>query len=198
MILHGELRNHNTKGDNNKLRRNGKIPGNIYGKNLKNMLVEFAELEVFNVLRKNGEHGILDVDVDGKTYKAIIKEVQKDPLTKKIIHLDLYKVDDKEKIHAKVPVVIKGEEYLKGMNAVVQKIQDEVEVECSADKVPKFIVADITKINKDKITVSDLEIAEEISVIAPPNALIATIVKANQIVEEDKEEAWKVSSWIFL
>ncbi|SEF56316.1 large subunit ribosomal protein L25 [Caloramator fervidus] len=189
MILHGELRNHNTKGDNNKLRRNGKIPGNIYGKNLKNMLVEFAELEVFNVLRKNGEHGILDVDVDGKTYKAIIKEVQKDPLTKKIIHLDLYKVDDKEKIHAKVPVVIKGEEYLKGMNAVVQKIQDEVEVECSADKVPKFIVADITKINKDKITVSDLEIAEEISVIAPPNALIATIVKANQIVEEDKEEA---------
>ncbi|MCX7904661.1 MAG: 50S ribosomal protein L25 [Caloramator sp.] len=187
MILHAHLREHNTKGDTHKLRRTGHVPANLYGRDINNMLVEFGELELCSVLKKVGEHGIVDVDVDGKNYKAMIKEVQKDPVSQKVLHIDLYKVNEKEKVHARVPIVIKGEEYLRNMNAVIQKVQDEVEVECSVDKVPKYLAVDITNLNKDKITVADLEVSEEISIIAPPNMLLATLVKAGETVREAEE-----------
>ena len=188
MILNANLREHKTKGDTHKLRREGHVPANLYGREIQNMLVEFAELELNNVLKKTGDHGIIDVNINGKNYKAMIKEVQRDPINKKVMHLDLYKVDEKQKIHAKVPVLIKGEEYLRSNNSIVQKMQDEVEVECSVDNVPKYLVADVSRLSKkDKITVADLEVAEEISVIEPPSTILASLVKVGETIEEAEE-----------
>ena len=64
-----------------KARKNGKVPGVLYGKAIKNLLFEVGELELAHEVARNGQHGVLDFCLDGEKHKGLIKEVQKDPVT---------------------------------------------------------------------------------------------------------------------
>jgi large subunit ribosomal protein L25 len=180
--LHANIREKVSKGENHRLRNSGRIPGVIYGLNNANFSVEFAQEEIFNVLNKSGGTAIVDVSVNGSSEKAMLKEVQRDPLTRKVTHVDLQRVDNIHKVHAKVPVVVRGEDRLKGMGAMAQIQVDHVEVECTPDKLPRQIIADISRLDVgQKLTVAQLEIAEEIAVLNDPNTIIAAIsyIKSN-------------------
>ena len=99
-----------------KARRNGKVPGVLYGKKINNLLFEVGELELCHEIGVNGEHGVLEFNLDGETHKGLIKEVQRDPVTNKIIHLDLEELKGKNKIVSAVPIHYIGEEYLKSFD----------------------------------------------------------------------------------
>ena len=81
-----------------KARRNGKVPGVLYGKKMNNLLFEVGELELCHEIAANGEHGVLEFSLDGEGHRGLIKEVQRDPVTNKIIHLDLEELKGKNKI----------------------------------------------------------------------------------------------------
>lgn len=181
-ILHANIRQKVSKGENHRLRNQGRIPGVIYGLNTGTYNVEFAQEEIFNVINTSGGSAIVDVDVNGSNHKVMLKEVQRDPLTRKITHVDLQRVDNTHKVHAKVPVVVRGEDRLKGMGAMAQIQLDNIEVECTPDKLPRQIIADISRLDVgQKLTVAQLEVAEEIAVLNDPNTIIAAItyIKSN-------------------
>ena len=167
-----------------KARRNGKVPGVLYGKKINNLLFEVGELELCHEIGVNGEHGVLEFNLDGETHKGLIKEVQRDPVTNKIIHLDLEELKGKNKIVSAVPIHYIGEEYLNKKGIVLQKEKDSVKVECSIESLPKYIDFNIGTGN-----VGDLEVASEISVLDDLNSVIASVSYERKTVQEDMELA---------
>lgn len=176
-----------------KARRNGKVPGVLYGKKMNNLLFEVGELELCHEIAANGEHGVLEFSLDGEGHRGLIKEVQRDPVTNKIIHLDLEELKGKNKIISSVPIHYIGEEYLNKKGIVVQKEKDSVKVECSIDALPKYIdfnigTGDVGSVYK----FGDLEVASEISILDDLNSVIAsisyerkTVVENNELAKED-------------
>lgn len=175
-MLNANIRLHASKGENNRLRVRGKVPAVLYGMKDQNMLVEFGEMELSRVLNSSGEHGVIKLNLSGKTEEALIKEVQRDPVTRRVTHMDLQRVNNSEIIKAKVPVVIKGEEYFKNSGTIVQQQVNSVEVECTPDKLPKHIYADLSTLGgRHRITVGDLEVGEEISILNNPLSTVVTL-----------------------
>ena len=173
-----------------KARKNGKVPGVLYGKAIKNLLFEVGELELAHEVARNGQHGVLDFCLDGEKHKGLIKEVQKDPVTNKIIHLDLEEVNWAEKVVSSVPIHYIGEEFLNKKGIVLQKEKDSVKVECTVDSIPKYIDFNIgTGTVGSVYKFGDLEVASEISVLDDLNSVIASISYERNTVSRDMEEA---------
>ena len=157
-----------------KARKNGKVPGVLYGKAIKNLLFEVGELELAHEVK----------------HKGLIKEVQKDPVTNKIIHLDLEEVNGAEKVVSSVPIHYIGEEFLNKKGIVLQKEKDSVKVECTVDSIPKYIDFNIgTGTVGSVYKFGDLEVASEISVLDDLNSVIASISYERNTVSRDMEEA---------
>ncbi len=99
--------------NNNKIRKEGKVPGIIYGNNLNNLMFEVGEIELNSIISQIGEHGVTDVNYEGKDYKVLVKEVQKDPVKKNVIHIDLENVTNSSNlINAEIPILFSGDELI--------------------------------------------------------------------------------------
>lgn len=184
------LNKRDTSVSNNakKLRRDGKIPGVLYGKKINEFMFEVGELDLCREISKNGEHGIINFDLNGKGCQALIKDVQRDPVTHKIIHLDLEELGHNEKIVSTVPIQYEGEGFLNKKGMILQKEKDSIRVECNADELPKYIKININGSNNGYVyRAGDLEVASELSIIDDLNTVIASVVYERKTVSDDME-----------
>lgn len=171
-----------------KSRKNGKVPGVLYGNKINNLLFEVGELELCHEIGINGEHGILEFNLDGESHRGLIKEVQRDPVTNKIIHLDLEELNGKNKVISSVPIHYVGEEYLNKKGIVLQKEKDSVKIECSIESLPKYIDFNIGKGNVGSVyKFGDLEVASEISILDDLNSVIASVIYERKTVKDNNE-----------
>lgn len=169
-----------------KARKNGKVPGVLYGKKISNLLFEVGELELAHEIGINGEHGVINFDLDGEEHKGLIKEVQRDPVTNKIIHLDLEELKGKNKIISSVPIHYIGEDYINQKGIVLQKEKDSVKVECSVESLPKYIDFNVGTGNVGSVyKFGDLEVASEISILDDLNSVIASVSYERKTVSDD-------------
>ena len=183
-------RDSNIPNNAKKLRRNGRVPGILYGKKLNEFMFEVGELELCREISKNGEHGIINYDINGEERKALIKDVQRDPVTHKIIHLDLEELDENKKIISSVPIYYEGEGFLNKKGMVLQKEKDSIKVECIADNLPKYVKIKINDGNNGYVyRAGDLEVASELSIIDDLNTVIASVTYERKTVSDDMEEA---------
>lgn len=172
-----------------KARKKGKVPGILYGKKINNLLFEVGELELCHEIALNGEHGVLEFDLDGETHKGLIKEVQRDPVTNKIIHLDLEELKGKNKIISSVPIHYVGEDYINQRGIVLQKEKDSVKVECNVESLPKYINFNVGKgVVGSVYKYGDLEVASEISILDDLNSVIASVSYERKTVSDDMDE----------
>lgn len=171
-----------------KSRKNGKVPGVLYGNKINNLLFEVGELELCHEIGISGEHGVLEFNLDGESHRGLIKEVQRDPVTNKIIHLDLEELNGKNKVISSVPIHYVGEEYLNKKGIVLQKEKDSVKVECSIESLPKHINFNIGNGNVGSVyKFGDLEVASEISILDDLNSVIASVIYERKTVKDNNE-----------
>lgn len=173
-------RNKNTSHESRKERRMGKVPGILYGKNVNNFMFEVGELELDKEITSVGGHGVINTSIDGKEYKTLIKEIQRDAVNHKIIHIDLQELSNESKITTEVPLIFMGEDKVMKNGGIIQKEKNNVKVQCYAENIPKYINVDLSKmIMGDTYRVSDIEVSNEISIIDEANTLIASITGSN-------------------
>lgn len=184
-------RNKTTLHEARKERRKGLIPGIIYGKSINNIMFEIAELELNKEITKSGEHGILNVNLDGENHKTLIKEIQRDPVHHKITHIDLAQLSENTVVQTEVPIVFNGEDLIMKRGGAVQKEKANVKVQCKGENIPKYINVDLSKLDiGDSYRIGDIEMAQDISIIEDFNAIIASITmnkKPSDIEEEIAE-----------
>ncbi|WP_027308869.1 50S ribosomal protein L25 [Caloramator sp. ALD01] len=189
MQIQAKVRQRVSKSENHRLRKSGKLPAVIYGLNRENFNIEIAMEDVFEVLKKDGPHAIVDINVDGKHENAMIKDIQRDPIDGKVLHVDFERVEGNKKVHTKVPINYTGEDYLKSRGLLIQKEISYVEVDAPADRIPKNITIDLSSITGNyKVTLKDVEIAEEIAIDLSENATIAQIYYLKEEKNQDTVE----------
>lgn len=173
-------------------RRQGLVPGVLYGKKMGNFLFEVGELDLGRELSSSGEHGIINFSFNGKDEKALLKEVQRDPVSHKVIHIDLEEITTNKEIQSEVPIQFIGEEWLNNKGAVLQKEKAVVKVSCKPDNLPKSIKIDVSKGELgDVYRFADLEFGEEISIIDDGETVVASISNerrlTSQLLEQEME-----------
>jgi len=169
-------------------RREGKVPGVVYGKRLGSLMFEIGEMELIEELSRTGEHGALKFDLDGYNGTAVIKEVQKDPVSHKVIHIDLEEVNRNSVLQAEVPIKLEGKEFLSKKGIVIQNQKESVKISCKAEDVPKSIGINVSNAKLGSIyKLSDLEIGSEISILDNLSTVFASVV-SRQFIETKASE----------
>ncbi|WP_160678594.1 50S ribosomal protein L25 [Clostridium sp. C8-1-8] len=175
-----------------KVRRSGKVPGIVYGKGMQNFMFEIGELELNHVITEYGEHGVIDIDLNEQKKTVLIKELQRDPVTHKVIHLDLETIDKNQKIITTVPLHFKGEGILNSYGAIIQKEKSSIKVSCTPDNLPKYLEVDISQSSiGSTYKVSDIEVGQEISIIDDLNTVLGSVSYEHKIQESVEPEERK-------
>jgi large subunit ribosomal protein L25 len=178
--LNVKIRSKNSVHSAKKTRIRGVVPGILYGKELQSTLFEIGDLELNSHITKNGEHGTIEINMDGKDYKTLIKEIQRDPVTRKIIHMDLEALSSSKKVITEVPIHFSGENQLKAQGSIIQKEKTNIKVECTSDNIPSHFDIDISNLRRgEPFRVCDVEFGSEISVIDDLNTIIVSMAKGN-------------------
>lgn len=170
------------------LRRDGILPGNVYGKKEKSLAIQVELREFQKVFDEAGETGLLDLLV-GKTSKPVlIDNVQEDPVTSNFLHVDFRQVDLKEKITAEVPIEIVGEPPAEkqGLGTLVQHI-DEVEVEALPMDFPDKFEIDVTKLEDVGMALFVKDLTYDKKKVKIESDLEEIVVKIEPLREEEKE-----------
>lgn len=156
------------------LRNSGKIPANIFGKNIKSEAVSVEYKEFDSVFKSAGETQI--IDLSGKP--VLVSNVHVDPTSGDYLHVDFRQIDLKEKITAHVPVEIVGESPAEkqSLGTVVQQL-DEIEVEALPTDLPEKIEVDqsvLTEVDQ-AIFVKDLKIDKKISLLTDLESIVVKV-----------------------
>jgi len=167
-----------------RLRQMGIMPASVYGKDFESITIQMDAKEVNLMFEEHGESGLIDLQIEKETFPVLFKNPQFHPVTGDLVHVDMYKVDLKEKTTVEVPIEIIGESASAKMGNVLINVIDSVEVEALPTDLPENFVVDISKLEtlEDMITVADLEYDKEImTIITDPEQVIVK-------TEEPKEE----------
>ena len=171
-----------------KLRRDGLLPANVYGKDLSSLAIQVNLKEFQAVFKEVGETGLIDLQVNNETRPVLVKNLQLQYPSHMPLHADFYQVNLKEKVKAMVPVEVTGEP-----KAVTDKIGillqqlSEVEVEALPNELPENITVDVTNLAAigDQITIEQLQIPQGVPVLTDPGQIV---VKIDEPVQEEPEE----------
>ncbi|NGT56420.1 50S ribosomal protein L25 [Clostridium perfringens] len=175
-----------TRHSSRQCRRKGLVPGVIYGKGINNFLFEIGELELNHALSVTGEHGLLSINSQEGSLNTLIKEVQRDPVTRRVLHIDLEKVEGNEEIETAVPINYVGEEYINKLDAVLQKNLDSINVKCSPSNIPKGVNLNVGRAKPgDQFKIADVEFGNEITVVDDLNSIVASVSYDQKIITQE-------------
>ncbi len=173
-----------------KLRREGFIPANIFGKKINSMVIKVKHKDFREVYNKAKRTSVIYIQFGEKELPVLVNEVQYHPVTQQILHVEFKKVDLTVKTQAYVPVVLKGES-----EAVTQKGAEiltpvrKVLVEALPTDIPNEIELDVTMLKNigDEIKVKDIKKNNKYSILEEEDKILA-VASAHKKEEEKMEK----------
>ncbi|MFO1211488.1 large subunit ribosomal protein L25 [Paenacidovorax caeni] len=138
-------------GASRRLRNAGKTTGIVYGGTAEPQAIELDHNALWHALKKEAFHSsILEMELAGQTSKVVLRDVQYHPFKQLVLHVDFQRVDDKTKIHLKVPLHFEGAENsqaVKVEGCTVTPLLHELDVVCMPSQLPEFIKVDLSQLN---------------------------------------------------
>jgi len=157
------------------LRRQGRIPGVLYGHEV-NQPIALDAKELEKLLARITRSSRITVELDGKRLPTFIKEIQYDPLTDHVIHIDLYHPVPDRPVTVEIPVRPRGEAKGRKEGGVLQMLRDVVKVQGAVEQIPEVIEIDVTELGIGQaVHVNELKL-EGVRVLTPGEATIVTVV----------------------
>ncbi len=157
------------------LRRQGRIPGVLYGHEV-NQPIAVNARELEKLLARITRSSRITVELNGKRLATFIKEIQYDPLTDRVIHIDLYHPAPDRPVTVEVPVRLRGEAKGRKEGGVLQLLRDVVRVQGMIEQIPEVIEIDVSELGVGQaVHVNELKL-EGVRVLTPGEATIVTVV----------------------
>ena len=171
MKVVAETRKLTGSGASRRLRRAAKVPGILYGANAAPTQIAVDHNPLYHSLRVEAFHAsILDMELDGKTEKVVLRDVQWHPYKPQVLHIDFQRVAADQKITMSVPLHFKNQEVspaVKEQKAIVNHVLTEIEVSCLPANLPEFIEIDLSGLT--------LEHSVHLSAVKLPNGVTAVV-----------------------
>lgn len=175
-----------------RLRREDSIPAVVYGQGMEPISISVARRDLRIALSgPAGMNTVLDLSVDGATYPAIVKEIQRHPVRRTVQHVDFIQINLAEDITVSVPVRLEGEAKAVEQNdGFVDLVMNELEVTTTPRSIPDEIVVDITDMTMDStITVADIVLPDGVIATADPELPVVTVLTVRTPVLDEEAEA---------
>lgn len=173
-----------------KIRKNGFVPAVVYGHHLESISIQIKQDVATKFAQNHSIGSKVLVKIDGEEQLAIFKEFQRDPLSRKLIHIAFHALTSGEKVKVTLPIIYMNKNSLE-RDTVLQEQMSKIEI----STLPKFLIEhvniDISKYSLgDSVFVSDLDISndENIEVISPQESQVCTLTHAAKFLEELPED----------
>ena len=157
-------------GASRRLRNAGKAPGIVYGAEAAPQLIELDHNALWQALKKEAFHStVLDMELSGQSSKVLLRDVQLHPFRQQVLHIDFQRVSAKQKIHVKIPLRYSGEEEspaVKLGKALVNHIQNELEISCLPADLPEAIKVDLSTLEVGAtLTLKDITLPQGVEAV---------------------------------
>jgi len=190
--LSAKARDNGGKGVARKLRSEGRIPAVVYGHGRDPQALSIATRELERLLDHiSAESTVIDLDIDGRGSRTLIREIQRHPFKRQILHVDFQELVAGEKITVNIPVILVGvPDGVRMDGGVLDQVMREIEVEVDPSNIPNHIDVDVTKLTiGTSIHVGDITLPEGVESMAEDDATICVVSAPRAAVEETAAEA---------
>ena len=184
------------KGPARRSRRQGNIPAVVYGPETDPKPIEVTERAFRAAIKQAaGTSAIINLDVNGKSSKVIIRDIQRDPVTSHVVHVDFHAISMNKPLHLSIPLTFTGTARgAKTDGGILQTTMRELEISCLPADIPEHIDVDVTDLGiGDSIHVRDLEVPNAKILAEPQRTVVVvaapTVVKVDEPTEEEAVEA---------
>jgi large subunit ribosomal protein L25 len=179
-------------GASRRLRISGRTPGIIYGGSGTPELIEVDHNALWHALKKEAFHAaILDMEMDGKESKVLLRDVQYHPYKQLVLHIDFQRVEADHKLTMKVPLHFSGDELspaVKLENCLLTHVVNEVSISCLPADLPEFIAVDLSSMKKGaSLHLSDLVMPTGVAAVVngknDPVIVSVVVLAAPEVVD---------------
>ena len=181
------------KGASRRLRGSGKVPGVVYGGENPAQPIELDHNNLFHKLKLEAFHAsILTMDMEGQKEPVLLRDIQMHPFKLQVLHIDFQRVDQRKKIHMKVPLHFINAETAPGVKlsgGIVSHVLTELDVSCLPKDLPEFITVDLVDLTAgNTVHLSNLKMPEGVEIPAllkGEDLPVATIVIPRGVAAEE-------------
>ena len=171
-------------GASRRLRITGRTPGIVYGGGAEPQQIEIDHNALWHALKKEAFHAaVLDMELDGKDNKVLLRDVQMHPFKQLILHVDFQRVDASTRLHMKVPLHYSGDENspaVKTEGCIANHVITEIEVLCLPTDLPEFIAVDLSGLKKGaSLHLADVALPKGVTAVTHGNknpVLVSVVV----------------------
>ncbi len=185
--LNANSRDGKGKGAARTLRSQGQIPAVIYGHGREPQALALNARDLDKMLSHiQAESTVIEVSVGGQTAKTLIREIQRHPIKRQILHVDFQALVAGEKVTVSIPIVLQGiPEGVRLEGGVLDQTLREVEIEVDPSNIPDHIEYDVTNmVIGDSVHISDLKVPEGVEVLDDPETSVAVLAAPRAVIEE--------------
>jgi large subunit ribosomal protein L25 len=183
--IEAEARTEFGKGAARRIRRADKVPAVIYGSDNQPVHITLPGHDAMMALKHGGANALLDVQLEGRSYLALTKQVQSDPVKGFLEHIDFVEVKKGEKVTVDVPVVVEGEATTEAL--VVTELNT-VSVEAEATNIPEQVTVSVEGAEPGvQVFAKDLELPSGSTVLTDDEQLVVNVVHAPTAAEIEAE-----------
>jgi large subunit ribosomal protein L25 len=194
--LTAERRDAKGSGPSRRLRRAGQVPAVLYGGDKDPVMLMFDHDAIYHQLENEAFHtSILTVKVDSDADRAILRNVQMHPFKPRVMHVDLQRISETQKLHMLVPIHVNGEEVAPGVKlegGIVSRLMTEVDISCLPHQLPEFLSVDVSELHiGESLHLSDIPLPEGVTMTSLAHGggdLAVVSVAAVRVVEEEVAE----------
>jgi len=161
-----------------RLRTQGFVPAVLYGESVESTPLVLSKKDIVQILRlESGENTIFKIEVGADTYDSMIKDMQIDPATDELLHVDLIRISMDKPIRVTVPVVHRGEPFgVKTEGGFIDFVTREVEIECLPRDIPESLSIDISDLHiNQSYKIQAMPVPDGIKVLTDPNTVLVLI-----------------------
>jgi large subunit ribosomal protein L25 len=190
LLLEAQVREHTGSKAAARIRKQGQLPAIVYGHKQEPVAIALDAHEFTEGLHHG--HRLMDVKIDGKTQKMIVKDLQYDYLGRDIVHADLMRVDVTETVRITVPIELKGTAQGTHEGGIVEEHADHIEIECQVTNMPEAIVVSVKELGVGQsIHAGEIALPNGVTLVSSPETLLVAchVMAAAKTTEELEEEA---------
>lgn len=178
ITLKAKKRENLSRSTTKQLRKDGYIPGVVYGKSQEPITVSVNNIDLIKTIRDEGRNAIISLEIeDEKPVDVMVHDYQKEIVKDDIIHVDFFAVDMAEEMDVQVPVRIEGEAIGVKEGGVLQQPVFELQVRAKPADIPEEITVDVTNLNiGDSLAVQDIEKTGNYEILDDPETTVVVIL----------------------
>ncbi|MCJ7769188.1 MAG: 50S ribosomal protein L25, partial [Dehalococcoidales bacterium] len=181
------------------MRKQGITPTHLFGHGIESLALQCNTTDLQRIIAKGGTTRLIDIEIEAEKHprSAFIREIQRDEISGRLLHVDFYEINKAEKITANIPVILTGEApALRARDNMIEHLLNEIGVECLPDKLPPQIEIDLSPLEESgqSIHVKDIKLDKDIVITTDPEQIIVKVSRVKVAAEEAEAEVMEAEA----